>query len=63
MPAPLLEEIPPPDAQQNDIQFQSFLSDLSLINPAALDQISPGSAARIDVTSSQCDAMPKKDAS
>jgi NodT family efflux transporter outer membrane factor (OMF) lipoprotein len=63
MPAPLLEEIPLPDAQQNDIQFQSFLSELSLINPAALDQISPGSAARIDVTSSQCDAMPGKDAS
>ena len=26
MPLPLLEEMPPPEAQQNDIQFQSFLT-------------------------------------
>jgi NodT family efflux transporter outer membrane factor (OMF) lipoprotein len=37
MPLPVLEDMPAPATQQNDIQFQSFLSESTLVMPANAD--------------------------
>jgi outer membrane protein TolC len=50
MPLPRLEEMPPPEAPQNDIQFQSFLSEFDEIGPMEVHATNQTTATPIQST-------------
>jgi NodT family efflux transporter outer membrane factor (OMF) lipoprotein len=53
MPLPLLEDMPPPEAPQNDIQFQSFLSGSEVMNATEVDLTQQATALPIQTAPTQ----------